>query len=171
MSMPNSGRPFIVSKDWKSSPLRPLTRSEKQKLTCLRMSLKSAENRGELLVGQNRDRPTKTGIAHNVTPLLRSTPYTLSVGNSDKQQGAQMSLPPIARDEEIRCVSPQRLVPASSASRVIPFPAPVSMSDADRLHALKDIDPHGHAMIVQTIAALYKLRASQRESRPNGTQG
>lgn len=67
-----------------------------------------------------------------------------------------MSSPQIARDDEdIRCVSPQRLVSASSASRVLPFPSSVTMSDADRLRALEAVDPEGHAMIARVIAALY----------------
>jgi hypothetical protein len=68
-----------------------------------------------------------------------------------------MPLSQIARDDEdIRCVSPQRLVPASSPSRVLPFPSP-TLSDADRLRLLDEHDPESAAMI---RAVLYRL--SQR---------
>lgn len=51
-----------------------------------------------------------------------------------------MSLQQIARDdEEIRCVSPQSVVPAAS-SRVLPF-RPVTLSDGDRWRLLSEHDP------------------------------
>lgn len=63
----------------------------------------------------------------------------------------------IARDDEdIRCVSPQRLVPSSSPSRVIPFPSPV-LSDAERLAALERHDPEGAAIIVRLIRSFYGM--------------
>jgi hypothetical protein len=66
-----------------------------------------------------------------------------------------MPSPQLARDEEVRCVSPQRIV-ASSASRVLPFRAPVvELSIADRLERLADIDPEGAAMIARAITTLY----------------
>jgi hypothetical protein len=70
-----------------------------------------------------------------------------------------MSSPQIARDDEdeIRCVSPQRLVSASSPSRVLPFRSPVvELSPAERLARLADIDPEGAAMIERVITALYE---------------
>jgi hypothetical protein len=68
-----------------------------------------------------------------------------------------MPSPQLARDEdEIRCVSPQRLVPASSPSRVLPFRSPVvELSLADRLERLADLDPEGAAMIARAITTLY----------------
>jgi hypothetical protein len=63
----------------------------------------------------------------------------------------------IARDdEEIRCVSPQRLVSASS--RVLPFTPPRAASSEDRLRELRSVDPETAAMIDGFIEKMHKLR-------------
>lgn len=102
--------------------------------------------------------PTYLVVASQPFVMYRAdSQFTCGVlGNSDNQRGAQMSLQQFARDdEEIRCVSPQRVVSASS--RVVPFRS-VTMSDADRLHRLKEIDPEAHAMIMRRITALTVAR-------------
>jgi hypothetical protein len=69
-----------------------------------------------------------------------------SVGNSDNQRGALMSSPQLARDEEIRCVSPQRVV-ASSSSRMLPFPTSPAARRATKLAALELHDPVAASML------------------------
>lgn len=70
-----------------------------------------------------------------------------------------MSVAKRVRDEDdIRCVSPQRLVEASSASRVLPFPSSVTMSFEDRFRALREVDPEGADMIEHVTNRLYALR-------------
>ena len=65
----------------------------------------------------------------------------------------------LARDnEDNRCVSPQRLVPASSASRVLPFVPSVTMSPEDRLRELRAIDPETAAMIDRIIDTMHARR-------------
>jgi len=75
-----------------------------------------------------------------------------------------MSSPQIARDdEEVRCISPQRLTSASS--RVLTFPSPcVSLTPEARLRFLEQYDPVGYAMIVTALERLCALF-------PHGPQG
>lgn len=65
-----------------------------------------------------------------------------------------MSLVRILRDdEEIRCVSPQRLAPSS---RVLPFPSSARvLSHADYMCALEAHDPTSAAMIRRVAEQLY----------------
>jgi hypothetical protein len=149
--------------------LKPLRMSDAHALTSLttvlRASASAAKSYAADRADANRDpaddnRPCATPPEHvSSKPHIHS-----SVGNSDNPRGRQhMPHLQIARDDEreIRCVSPQRLVSASS--RVLPFaPVVVELSTADRLSRLADLDPEGFAMIARIINGLYAHHAAQR---------
>lgn len=127
----------------KTSWLRPLKMSETDSLNWLLTRTSSAANAAD----ENCDPSTKSGVAQTFPHALSSHLRHSSVGNSDNQKGGQyMPRPEIARDEETRCVSPQRVV-SEPSSRVLPFPSLVEMSDEDRLRLLCEHDPDGYAAL------------------------
>jgi hypothetical protein len=68
-----------------------------------------------------------------------------------------MSSAQIARDEdEIRCVSPQRLVSASSTSRVLSFaPRNPEPSRAEKWRELQETDPRAAQMLLDAFERIH----------------
>jgi hypothetical protein len=162
--MPRHGS-GLQTRDWnesKPSWLIPLKMSDAHALNSLALAARNAVNAAEILPShanrQSCKRHTETAIAQLFRGRYRQIPYTQSVGNSDNERGAGvMPYSQIARDdEEIRCVSPQRLVSASS--RVLPFTPPRAASSEDRLRELRSVDPETAAMIDGFIEKMHKLR-------------
>jgi hypothetical protein len=130
----------------------PLTISDRCSINFLTKKWNSAVRRAELSHRSDASNTsdaeiTISGLVQDDADLYGSISHS-EPGNSDPQQGAHMSLPRIVRDDEdIRCVSPQRLVLASAPSRVLSFPSQPCMSDAERLRLLEEHDPEGFASL------------------------
>jgi hypothetical protein len=140
--------------------LKPLKMSDVRVLNSLSQAWKASASAADVCgrgaTYGNGLSSTETGVAWAGSGDLSSGLKHKSVGNSDIQRGGQsMPFSQIARDdEEIRCVSPSRVVSVRS-SRVLPFPSSLELSTAERLRRLEDIDPEGAAMITRLIHALH----------------